>query len=429
MTTSKMQTPPLPKGTRDFYPESMRIQNFIFDTWRKAALRFGYEEYEGPTFEHLELYTGKSGDEIVSQLYDFTDKGGRHIALRPEMTPTLARLVIQKGNSLRKPFKWFSIPRLFRYERAQKGRLREFFQLNLDIIGTDSIYAEADLLCAIASMLKDFGLKDDDFCIGVSSRKLLNVFLTEIGVADQSKVYPVLDRRLKVEKKDFYADLAEAGLSREQTEKLDAFMDSKSIDDVAAKISGESSIAALDEIRQLFKTLEWAGVSKSVALDLSIVRGLAYYTGIVFEVYDKGKSMRAIAGGGRYDSLTETLGGQKVPGVGFGMGDVVLANLLEERGLLPSSKQSLDFFVASFTGDMDKIFNVSSELRQRGFNVSHPLSPVKLGKQMEQANAQGAKIVLYVDGDKAPAGGFEYKILSTGTSGSGTLDEIAKIKG
>lgn len=428
MTTTKMQTPPLPKGTRDFYPESMRIQNYIFDTWRKAALRFGYEEYEGPMFEHLELYTGKSGEEIVSQLYDFMDKGGRHIALRPEMTPTLARLVIQKGNSLRKPFKWFSMPRLFRYERAQKGRLREFFQLNLDIIGTESIYAEADLLSAIVFMLQDFGLKADDFCIGVSSRKLLNAFLEEIGVSDAAKVYPVLDRRLKIEKGDFYRELAEAGLSEEQTQRLDSLMDSKSIEDVASKIQGEVSNAALGEIRKLFQTLEYSGASKSVALDLSIVRGLAYYTGIVFEVFDKGKSMRAIAGGGRYDSLTEKLGGQKVPGVGFGMGDVVLANLLEERGLLPSSRQSLDFFVASFTNDMDKTFSVASVLRKRGFTVSHPLAPAKLGKQMEQANAQGAKVVVYVDGDKAPVGGFEYKILSSGISGAGTLEEIATFR-
>lgn len=428
MTTTKMQTPPLPKGTRDFYPESMRIQNYIFDTWRKAALRFGYEEYEGPMFEYLELYTGKSGEEIVSQLYDFMDKGGRHIALRPEMTPTLARLVIQKGNSLRKPFKWFSMPRLFRYERAQKGRLREFFQLNLDIIGTESIYAEADLLSAIVFMLQDFGLKADDFCIGVSSRKLLNAFLEEIGVSDAAKVYPVLDRRLKIEKGDFYRELAEAGLSEEQTQRLDSLMDSKSIEEVASKIQGEVSNAALGEIRKLFQTLEYSGASKSVALDLSIVRGLAYYTGIVFEVFDKGKSMRAIAGGGRYDSLTEKLGGQKVPGVGFGMGDVVLANLLEERGLLPSSRQSLDFFVASFTNDMDKTFSVASVLRKRGFTVSHPLAPAKLGKQMEQANAQGAKVVVYVDGDKAPVGGFEYKILSSGISGAGTLEEIATFR-
>lgn len=428
MNTPKMQTPPLPKGTRDFYPESMRIQNFIFDIWRKAALRFGYEEYEGPMFEHLELYTGKSGEEIVSQLYDFKDKGDRHIALRPEMTPTLARLVIQKGNSLKKPFKWFSIPRLFRYERAQKGRLREFFQLNLDIIGTESIYAEADLLSAIAYMLMDFGLKTEDFSIGVSSRKLLNAYLAEIGVSEVSKVYPVLDRRLKIEKEDFYSELAATGFSLEQTKKLDQFMDSKSIEEVDAKISSDESKAALDEIKQLFKTLQASGAGKSVTLDLSIVRGLAYYTGIVFEVFDKGKSMRAIAGGGRYDSLCEKLGGDKVPGVGFGMGDVVLANLLEERGLLPSSKQSLDFFIASFTNDMDKIFEVAGKFRKLGYSVNHPLSPTKLGKQMEQANAQGAKIVVYVDGEKAPAGGFEYKVLSTGTLGAGTLEEIAQLK-
>ncbi len=427
MSTPKIQPPQLPKGTRDFYPESMRVQNFIFDTWRRAALRFGYEEYEGPMFEHLELYTDKSGDEIVSQLYDFTDKGDRRIALRPEMTPTLARLVIQKGNSLKKPFKWFSLPRLFRYERAQKGRLREFFQLNLDIIGTDSIFAEADLLAAIASMLFDFGLKAEDFVIGVSSRKLLNTYLQEIGTPDASKVYPILDRRLKIGKESFEMELAAAGLSKEQSEKLDQFMNCKSISDVDAIIQSEASKEALAEIQRLFGTLKAAGFADCVTLDLSVVRGLAYYTGIVFEVFDKGKSMRAIAGGGRYDSLCEKLGGSRVPGVGFGMGDVVLADLLNDHGLLPDPKQILDIYVASFTNDMDQIFKVASLFRAKGFSVSHPLAEAKLGKQMEQANNQGAKWVVYVDGDKAPEGQFEFKNLATGELGTGTPETIAKI--
>jgi histidyl-tRNA synthetase len=427
MNSPKMQTPPLPKGTRDFYPDAMRIQNYIFDTWRKAALRFGYEEYEGPMFEHLELYTGKSGEEIVNQLYDFTDKGGRHIALRPEMTPTLARLVIQKGTSIKKPFKWFSIPRLFRYERAQKGRLREFFQLNLDIIGTESIYAEADLLGAIAAMLRDFGLKETDFVIGVSSRKLLNAYLAEIQAPDPAQVYPALDKRLKLSPEDFAAELAKAGLSPDQTKKLDEFMNSKSIAEVEAKVSGDAAKAALDEIRELFSTLEAAGTAPCVSLDLSVVRGLAYYTGIVFEVFDKGKSMRAIAGGGRYDSLCEKLGGSTVPGVGFGMGDVVLADLLQERGLLPDPRQSQDIFVATFGGDMKKVFQVATEFRGKGFSVTHPLAVTKLGKQMEQANNQGARVVVYVDGEKAGAGEFEYKNLGTGELGKGTPDAIAEI--
>ena len=416
--------PQLPKGTRDFYPEAERIQNYIFDTWRKVAESFAYEEYEGPMFEHLELYTGKSGEEIVSQLYNFKDKGDREFALRPEMTPTLARLVIQKARELKKPFKWFSMPRLFRYEKAQKGRLREFFQLNMDIIGTESIYAEADLLASIATMLRKFGLKDADFAIGVSSRKLLATYLEEIGAPNPALVYPVLDRRLKIGPEAFAKALTEAGLSEAQIKQLDDFMSCKSIEEVRAAVKSENATAALKEIEDLFATLAAAGFSECVNLDLSIVRGLAYYTGIVFEVFDKGKSMRAIAGGGRYDSLTEKLGGDRIPGVGFGMGDVVLADLLRERGLLPSPKQHVDFYIASFTNDMKKIFETAQVFRANGNSVSHPLATMKMGKQLEQANYQGASIVVYVDGDKAAEGQFEFKDLRDGTMHVGDVAEI-----
>lgn len=426
MTTAKVQPPQLPKGTRDFYPEDMRIQNFIFDTWKRIALRFGYEEYEGPMFEHLELFTGKSGDEIVSQLYDFQDKGGRSLALRPEMTPTLARLVIQKGNAIRKPFKWFSIPRLFRYERAQKGRLREFFQLNLDVIGTESIYAEADLISAIATMLLEFGLKPTDFMIGISSRKLLAAFLQEIGTPKAELVYPVLDRRLKIGPEAFAEALSEIGLSSEQSNKIDALMSCKSIEEVKQLISDASSLEALKEIEDLFDVLTNTGFGDCIGLDLSIVRGLAYYTGIVFEVFDKGKSMRAVAGGGRYDSLCEKLGGAKVPGVGFGMGDVVLADLLQDHQLLPTQNQKLDLFIASFTGDMKKIFKTANLFRQMGFNVSHPLSPLKIGKQMELANQQGATCVIYVDGEKAKADEYEFKDLTKGSMDVGSVQKITE---
>ena len=394
--------PQLPKGTRDFYPEAERIQNYIFDTWRKVAESFAYEEYEGPMFEHLELYTGKSGEEIVSQLYNFKDKGDREIALRPEMTPTLARLVIQKARELKKPFKWFSMPRLFRYEKAQKGRLREFFQLNMDIIGTESIYAEADLLASIA----------------------LATYLEEIGAPNPALVYPVLDRRLKIGPEAFAKALTEAGLSEAQIKQLDDFMSCKSIEEVRAAVKSENATAALKEIEDLFATLAAAGFSECVNLDLSIVRGLAYYTGIVFEVFDKGKSMRAIAGGGRYDSLTEKLGGDRIPGVGFGMGDVFLADLLRERGLLPSPKQHVDFYIASFTNDMKKIFETAQVFRANGNSVSHPLATMKMGKQLEQANYQGASIVVYVDGDKAAEGQFEFKDLRDGTMHVGDVAEI-----
>ncbi len=422
--------PQLPKGTRDFYPEAERIQNYIFDTWRSTAESFAYEEYEGPMFEHLELYTGKSGEEIVSQLYNFKDKGDREIALRPEMTPTLARLVIQKARELKKPFKWFSMPRLFRYEKAQKGRLREFFQLNMDIIGTESIYAEADLMAAIATMLRKFGLKDGEFAIGVSSRKLLATYLEEISAPNPALVYPVLDRRLKIGPEAFAKALADAGLSEDQVKKLDDFMSCKSIEEVKTKVHSENATAALQEIEDLFATLTAAGYGECVNLDLSIVRGLAYYTGIVFEVFDKGKSMRAIAGGGRYDSLTEKLGGERIPGVGFGMGDVVLADLLAEHNLLPSPKQSVDFYIASFTNDMKKVFETAQTFRSastgKSFSVAHPLAAMKMGKQLDQANYQGAKIVVYVDGSKAAEGEFEYKDMRTGEMFVGNVNAIVE---
>ncbi|GHV15923.1 histidine--tRNA ligase [Fibrobacterales bacterium] len=427
--------PQQPKGTRDFYPVDMRVQNHIFTVWRKAALKFGYEEYEGPSFEHLELYTGKSGEEIVSQLYNFTDKGGRNLALRPEMTPTLARLVIQKGGELKKPFKWFSIPRLFRYERAQKGRLREFFQLNLDIIGTESIGAEADLLASIANMLFDFGLTDDDFSIGVSSRKLLAAFLEELNAPDKNAIYPLLDRRLKMANGEFETALLSAGLNEEQAKKLNYFMGCVSLEEVknltapaqnASTAPSESSVA-IRELEELFSLLTDSGFANCVKLDLSVVRGLAYYTGIVFEVFDKNKSMRAIAGGGRYDNLTEILGGQKVAGVGFGMGDVVLADLLREKNLLPQSRADLPIYLTSFNSNMNLLFKTAAEFRKAGVACSHPLAPAKFGKQLEQANSCGAKAVVFADGEKSQNGIFEYKILASGEQGIGTLEDILRL--
>jgi histidyl-tRNA synthetase len=403
------QTPQLPKGTRDFYPLDMRAQNHIFSVWRNAALKFGYEEYEGPIFEHLELYTGKSGEEIVSQLYNFTDKGGRALALRPEMTPTLARLVIQKGGELKKPFKWFSIPRLFRYERMQKGRLREFFQLNLDIIGTESISAEADLLIAIATMLLDFGLSENDFAIGVSSRKLLAEY--------PSSIYPILDKRLKMPPENFDKELQNAGISEEKIKEINAFLNCKNIDELP---EGQ----AATELKELFELVKAAGFENCVKLDLSVVRGLAYYTGIVFEVFDKAKNMRAIAGGGRYDNLTETLGGERITGVGFGMGDVVLANLLSEKNLLSQSRSDLQAFIASFSGDMKILFKTAAEFRKKGVSCSHSLNAAKFSKQLEMANSTGAKCVIFADGEKSKDGVWEYKILSTGKQSTDNLENI-----
>jgi histidyl-tRNA synthetase len=269
-------------------------------------------------------------------------------------------------------------------------------------------------------MLFDFGLNENDFYIGISSRRLLAVFLEELKVADPNLIYPLLDKRLKMPAEDFRKELLNTGLSEESAKKIDEFMACASIEDLKKFHNG----TAIAELEELFELLKVAGFENCIKLDLSVVRGLAYYTGVVFEVFDKAKNMRAIAGGGRYDNLTETLGGQKAPGVGFGMGDVVLADLLAEKKLLPQSRSDLPVFIASFGGDMKVLFKTAAEFRKKGISCSHPLNAVKFGKQLEMADAAGAKCVIFADGEKTKDDFFEYKILSTGEQGCLTWEKI-----
>jgi histidyl-tRNA synthetase len=411
MASDRIQTP---KGTRDFYPADMRVQNHLFDGWRAVCRGFGYEEYEGPTFEHLELYVGKSGEEIVGQLYHFKDKGDRDLALRPELTPTLARMVNQKGSSLRKPLKWFSIPRLFRYERAQRGRLREFFQLNMDVVGCDTVAAEVDLISAVIEMLKGFGLTSDDFAVRISSRKLLSAFLDRLNIPEDQKVfvYGALDKRAKIGEEAFLQLLKDQGIVGQRANQLESFFRYKNLGDA------RNDTEAFKELNDLWIALEGLGYGEYLHLDTSVVRGLAYYTGIVFEVFDKGIGLRALAGGGRYDSLLSSLGGEPVSAVGFGMGDVVLADLLGEKGLLPQGRPGVDYYLADLAASgglpRPELLSLAQRLRKRGLAVSYSLKAGKFKKQLEEANEAGARRVLFFGSDRAPAGQYEVKDLVTG---------------
>jgi histidyl-tRNA synthetase len=412
-----IQPPQSPKGTRDFYPEDMRIQNHLFEGWRRVCRAFGYEEYEGPTFEHLELYVGKSGPEIVDQLYAFKDKGDRDLALRPELTPTFARMVNQKGNSLRLPIKWFSIPRLFRYERAQRGRLREFFQLNMDIVGCDTVVAEVDLISAVIEMLKGFGLGPEDFSVRVSSRKLLSEFLDHLGIeaAKKPAIYSALDKRSKIGEEPFRKMLREQGIEDSVADNLEAFFQCRSLRQLADRFEQEP--AGLGELRQLFVLLEDLGYEAFLSLDTSVVRGLAYYTGIVFEVFDRGQNLRAIAGGGRYDSLLSSLGGAPVSAVGFGMGDVVLADLLNGKALLPTGRQGVDYYLADVAPSevpRMELLRLAQRLRSQGRSVTYSLNGGKLKKQLSEANDQGARRLVFFGSDRAEPGRYEVKDLTTG---------------
>lgn len=390
-------------GFRDFYPEEFAARAFILQTWRDVARRFAFVEYDGPPLEPLDLYTKKSGDEIVGQLYNFRDKGDRDIALRPEMTPTFARMVGARANALRKPIRWFSIPQLFRYERQQKGRLREHFQLNVDIVGEPDVTADAELLAVAIECMRGFGLGPEDVRAKVSDRRLLLAILKSLRVADDQTpaVFGVIDR-LDRQPADVSRDkLREIGMAAGAVDDLMGLqrLDPKGVRDA---FKGDRAVGeCFDDLAKYFDYLAALGVRDWVDLDLTIVRGLAYYTGIVFELFDAKDEFRAICGGGRYDTLLAALSGTDLPALGFGMGDVVLGELLKTRGLLPSSPIVLDFWVAyEEQSQLAEAMRIATGLRRKGSAVEYALRPQQLGKQLDAARKAGARaaIILRADG-------------------------------
>jgi len=378
-------------GFRDFYPSDCARRNYITGTWRRVARSFGFVEYDGPTLEPLELYRRKnSGGEILGQLFQFVDKGEREVALRPEMTPTLARLLIAKARDFRKPIKWFSIAPFFRYEKQQSGRLREFLQLNCDLVGDESAGADAELLALVIETLRAFGLTADDFVVRVSDRRVWMKFLAERGVVDEAQAreaLSVIDKLERDPREVLETRLSAFGLSLAAVEEFIAS-------------------ARPEFFEQLQDNLGARGLEGFCELDLRIVRGLAYYTGLVFEVFDRRQERRALAGGGRFDRLLADLSERKVdlPAIGFGLGDVVLADLLET---IPATKARMDAAIAA--GQACEIFVVVADesrraealgvvqlLRALGRRVDYPLTADKVGRQFKDADATGATVALVI---------------------------------
>jgi histidyl-tRNA synthetase len=387
-------------GFRDFYPDEFAQRAHIFRAWREVARRFAFAEYDGPPLEPLELYTKKSGDEIAGQLYNFIDKGGREVALRPEMTPTFARMVAERANALRKPVRWFSIPQLFRYERAQRGRLREHYQLNVDIVGEASELADAELLTVAISIMKELGLNASDVRARVSDRRLLNALLTEIGVvepAGQAAVYAVLDKISRQPRDVSVKKLEEAGFASATIDAVFEFAAVKEVGGIRPEVANAAGVKPhLARVVSYLAHLQTLGVRDWVDIDLSIVRGLAYYTGIVFELFDAKGELRAICGGGRYDNLLNDLGGVDLPALGFGMGDVVLGELLKERHLMPASAGSgADLFFVGGNGALDHpigdALRLIGLLRDAGLSVDYALNAEKYQTQPERNQVDGAK--------------------------------------
>ena len=368
---------PLP-GFRDFFPPEHAALRGIFLAWREASRCGGFTEYEGPELESLELYTEKSGDEIVGQLYHFTDKGDRQVALRPEMTPTLARMVASQHRNYRKPIKWFSVPRLFRYERPQKGRHREHYQWNCDIVGEKSPMAEAELIGVLCLGLSLLGLGPKDVVVKVSDRSWWDTFLEKQGVGEKER--PTVLRTL---------DRLEGATAEQRQEKLGAL--AAAVDEVWDGKSADS-----EAVGQVRKGVEALGYGDWCETDYRVVRGLAYYTGVVFEVHDRAGKLRAVAGGGRYDDLLKRLGGEDLPAVGFGMGDAVLAELLREKKIAMPQSIGAEIFIVAEAKEQPMALQITGQLRRSGFSVDYDPGAGKWGKQLEMAEAKGARWALLV---------------------------------
>jgi histidyl-tRNA synthetase len=406
-------------GFRDFYPEALRVRAHIMGVWREVARRYGFQEYDGPPLEPVELYIEKSGPEIVQQLYNFTDKGGREVALRPEMTPTLARMVGARAGGMRKPIRWYSIPQLFRYERAQRGRLREHFQLNLDIIGEESVAADAELLAAAIDILRAFGLTEQDFVARVSDRRLLRALLLHAQVPEErlTLVYNIVDKLEREPRERIAERLAgEAGLGPAVVEEVLGIFRHTGFDEVRAAYGATEGIA--EEIARLnvfFGQLDAMGLGAFVRFDLSVVRGLAYYTGVVFELFDARGELRAIAGGGRYDQLLGLIAGVELPALGFGMGDVVLTELLRDRGLLPEVEPQVEYYLVAVTPeDRPELLRLAHGLRDRGHSVEYGLRHQGVGKQLKAAAAVGASKAVILGPDERAEGVVVIRSLATG---------------
>ncbi|MDF1740420.1 MAG: histidine--tRNA ligase [Verrucomicrobiales bacterium] len=382
----KFQTLP---GFRDFYPDECAARNYVFETWRRVARRYGFVEYEGPILEPTDLYKRKSGEEIVNQLFCFTDKGKRDVAMRPELTPTLARMAAARQRDFKKPLRWFSIGQFFRYEKHQKGRGREFYQFNCDILGEPNVMADAELVALAIDLMREFGFTSDDFRIRVSDRNAWVDFATTNGVTedDLTTFLQVVDKMERAPEEKTDAALQELGLSLTQVKTFIA-----------------SGAEASPAIREILEDLDARGLSSFVEVDLSIVRGLAYYTGPVFEIFDIGKGMRAVAGGGRYDQLLELIGGVSMAACGFAMGDMVITDLIRESDapgkLLTdavSDLQSVDGYIVIADADQrGAALGIAQSLRSAGHRIIAPLADAKVGKQFQAAEQAGAKFAVVV---------------------------------
>jgi histidyl-tRNA synthetase len=418
-----------PRGTRDFYPEDLRLRNWLFEHFRATAALFGFEEIDAPVLEHAELFIRKAGEEIVDQLYHFT-LHDRHLALRPEITPQIARMVAARRGGLRMPLRWFSIPQCWRYERMSRGRRREHYQWNMDIWGEPGVAAEAELIASVFHLLDRLGLERGDVMVRINSRALLEETLRETVLAKRPEVFPALciaiDKLDKIGEDAVVELLSDpkglVGLPIEDARFVLSFLKLRDI--AEAKKIARADSPALAEIARLFELVDAYGHADQIAFDASIVRGLAYYTGIVFEAFDSGRELRAVCGGGRYDHLLETLGGPATPAVGFGFGDSVIAELLAEKKRLPELPRKLDAVVYAFTeAERAAAVRVARALRADDRSVELVLGEPRLKRVMADADRAGAREIHLLGPDEVARGEVLIRDLTSGEQRSEPIPE------
>ena len=417
------------KGTRDFYPDDMRLRNWFFGKIRSALELASYEEYNGPMLESLDMYIAKSGEEIATkQTYNFADRGGRMVAIRPEMTPSVARIVAAKLGELNYPLKWFSIPNMYRYERPQHGRLREFWQLNVDIFGCDTYEADLDVIESAISVMRSFGADETMFKVRINNRRFFNDVIAAVCDTDAEgakKVSKVVDRKGKVERESYEKDLFELGLNSDQIAKIDALY-TMNVHEATALCP--DSVGS-QELVSLFEMLERTGLDKYCVFDFGIIRGLDYYTGTVFEVFDEApENNRAMFGGGRYDNLVGMFAkNAKISGVGYGMGDVTLEDFLRTHDLIPDIyKSGVKVLVTRFDDvPYEKYLDLAQSLRELGVTASVYVGSRKFGKQIDYAVKGHYSHVLIMGASEAESGTVKVKNLETREESTLALSDLA----
>lgn len=414
------------KGVRDFYPEDKFIQNYIFKKLRETVERFGYIEYDASVLESAELYKAKSGEEIVNeQTYTFTDRGDREVTLRPEMTPTIARMIAAREKELTFPLRWYSIPNLFRYEKPQRGRLREHWQLNIDMFGVDSVDADAEVISVAHAILKNLGAQDDQFVIKINSRKIINALYEHFKLTEeeQQKTSKLIDKKAKVSS-ETYMELLTAAISEEKAIELNQVLSSN---ENLLTLLGESNLCA-QEIVTLIEQLAARGIT-NVEFSPTLMRGFDYYTGVVFELFDTHPdNNRSLFGGGRYDDLLDIFGARKIPAVGFGMGDVTAKDFLEVHGLLPTYTSSSHVHICTLAvTERPTAYTLATALRSAGINTSVDISDKKIGDQLKYASKQSIPYVVIIGEDEVKSGVYSVKNLGTGEEQKLKTEEIVSL--